>query len=302
VAGRVVGDYELLDEIGRGGMGVVHRARQAELDRLVALKELSTSTGADPREAERFVQEARVAADLNHPNIVVVHDYLHDGGTAYIAMEYFERGCLRPLVPSLTLAQSVGVFEGLLAGLVEAERIGIVHRDLKPENLLIAEHGGIKIGDFGLAKALSEGPAAGMTAAGMVVGTPSYMAPEQAMDAEIGPWTDLYSAGVIAYELLVGQVPFPSTGSAVSVLVKHVNEPPPPPRSLRPELDPELAGWVLWLLAKNPADRPANAEAAWLALEDIAIRLLGPEWRDQAVLPAAPPDAPPADEYVTYNP
>ncbi len=138
----------------------------------------------------------------------------------------------------------------------------------------------------------------------MVVGTPTYMAPEQATDSAIGPWTDLYAVGVIAYELLVGQVPFPTAGSAVSVLVKHVNEPPPPPRSLRPDLDPELAGWVLWLLAKSPTERPANAEAAWFALEDIGIRLLGPEWRDEAALPAAPPtpETPPPDEYVTYNP
>ena len=297
--GRVVGEYEILDEIGRGGMGVVHRARQAEPERIVALKELSTAGVTDPRYAERFLQEARVAAELNHPNIVIVHDYLHDGATAYIAMEYFERGCLRPLVPALTLAQLTGVLEGVFAGLAEAELAGIVHRDLKPENLLVAGHGGIKIGDFGLAKAATEGPAAGM-----VVGTPTYMAPEQATDSAIGPWTDLYAVGVIAYELLVGQVPFPTAGSAVSVLVKHVNEPPPPPRSLRPDLDPELAGWVLWLLAKSPTERPANAEAAWFALEDIAIRLLGPEWRDGTALAAAPPaqETPPPDEYVTYNP
>jgi serine/threonine-protein kinase len=265
-------------------MGVVYKARQEEPARTVAVKELVSSMSDDARLGERFIAEARTAAALSHPNIVIVHDYLDHGGSAYIVMEYFERGCLRPLVRSLTLAQFAGVFEGVLAGLAEAERLGIVHRDLKPENLLVSDIGEVKIGDFGLAKAVSEGPGGGLTVAGMVLGTPAYMAPEQAMDTSLGPWTDLYSAGVIAYELLVGQVPFPETGSQVSVLLKHVQELPPPPRALRPELDPELAGWLLWMLAKSPAERPANAEAAWLALEDIVLRILGARWREEAPL------------------
>jgi serine/threonine protein kinase len=301
MAGRMVGEYALLEELGRGGMGIVYKARQEEPARIVAVKELASTMSDDARLGERFIAEARTAAALSHPNIVIVHDYLDVGGSAYIVMEYFERGCLRPLVSSLTLAQLAGVFEGLLSALTEAERLGIVHRDLKPENLLVSDIGEVKIGDFGLAKAIAEGPGGGLTMAGMVLGTPAYMAPEQAMDTSLGPWTDLYSAGAIAYELLVGRVPFPEDGSQVSVLLKHVQEPPPPPRSLRPELDPELAGWVLWLLAKSPSERPANAEAAWVALEDIVLRLLGPRWREEAPLVAAspPPPDPPSEDYDT---
>lgn len=284
---RIVGRYEILREIGRGGMAVVYVARQSDLDRHVALKELSAFHSADPAFAERFLRESRVAGALNHPNIVTVHEYFEHEGTPYIAMEYLPRGSLRPLIGQLTLAQIGGVMEGLLAGLHHAACRDIVHRDLKPENLMITAEGRIKIGDFGIAKAYRQ-VATGqfLTATGTTVGTPAYMAPEQAMAKDIGPWTDLYSVGVIAYELLVGNVPFHDTETPVAILLRHVNDPIPPPRSVRPDLDPGLAEWLEALLAKAPSDRPASAEVAWDTLDENILRLLGPRWRREARLQA----------------
>ena len=230
---RSVGRYEILDEVGRGGMAIVFRARQVDLDRTVALKELSAFHASDPALAERFLRESRLAGSLSHPNIVTVHEYFEHDGTPYIAMEYIERGSLRPYVGRLSLAQVVGVVEGMLAGLAHAEAKGIVHRDIKPENVMVTEEGRVKIADFGIAKAGSGMTGQFLTATGTTIGTPAYMAPEQALGKDVGPWTDLYSLGVMAYEMLVGRLPFPDTESAMALLMKHVNDPVPPPRSAR---------------------------------------------------------------------
>jgi serine/threonine protein kinase len=284
---RTVGRYEILREIGRGGMAVVYVARQSDLDRHVALKELGAFHSADPAFAERFLRESRVAGALNHPNIVTVHEYFEHDGTPYIAMEYLPRGSLRPLIGQLSLAQIAGVMEGLLSGLSHAAARDIVHRDLKPENLMITAEGRIKIGDFGIAKAYRQ-VATGqfLTATGTTVGTPAYMAPEQAMAKDIGPWTDLYSVGVIAYELLVGNVPFHDTDAPVAILLRHVNDPIPPPRSINPDLDPGLAEWLEALLEKSPSDRTGSAEEAWDTLDENVLRILGPRWRREARLQA----------------
>src|SRR5919204_474226 len=219
---RTVGRYEILREIGRGGMAAVYLARQIDLDRQVALKELGAFHAADPAFAERFLRESRVAGSLSHPNIVTVHEYFEHEGTPFIAMEYLPRGSLRPLMNELGLAQVAGVMEALLAGLTHAAAHGIVHRDLKPENLMITAEGRMKIADFGIAKAVNQmQTGAFLTATGTTVGTPTYMAPEQAMAKDIGPWTDLYSVGVIAYELLVGQVPFHDTTTPMAILLRH---------------------------------------------------------------------------------
>jgi serine/threonine protein kinase len=146
---------------------------------------------------------------LTHANVVTVFDYFEQAGAPFIAMEYVERGSLRPYVGQMTPAQIGGVLEGLLAGLAAAEQRGVVHRDLKPENLMVTNDGAVKIADFGIAKATqASGTSAFMTATGHTIGTPAYMAPEQAMAKDIGPWTDLYSVGCIAYELLAGVPPF----------------------------------------------------------------------------------------------
>ena len=151
---RTIGRYEIVREVGRGATAVVHLARQTDLDRNVALKELAGLRAADPDAVERFLRESRMAGSLSHPNIVTVYEYFQHDATAFIAMEYFERGSLRPYVGRLGLEQVGGVLEGLLAGLAHAERRGIVHRDLKPENVMVTTEGSVKIADFGLAKTL----------------------------------------------------------------------------------------------------------------------------------------------------
>lgn len=201
-------------------------------------------------------------------------------------MEYLERGSLRPLVAGLKLAQATGVLEGLLAGLAHAQSRGIVHRDLKPENLMVTPEGSVKIADFGIAKAYNRLSTSQFhTRTGTTIGTPTYMAPEQATAKDVGPWTDLYATGVIAYELLVGQVPFLGTETPMSLLWRHVNDPVPPPQVIKPELDPALCQWIERMLAKAPADRPASAQAAWEELEEAVVAVLGPRWRRGARLP-----------------
>ncbi len=264
-------------------MAVVWLARQTDLDRMVALKELAPFHAADPAFAARFLRESRIAGSLNHPNIVTVHDYLESENVPFISMEYMEHGSLRPLVGQLTLAQVAYVLEGMLAALAYAESHGIVHRDLKPENVMVRADGQVKIADFGIAKAFNQASSTGFhTVTGTTVGTPAYMAPEQAMAKELGPWTDLYSTGVVAYELLVGQVPFSDTETPVAILLRHVNDPPPAPRSIRPDLDEGIEAWLLKMLAKNPADRFQHATDAWDAFEEIVVTVVGPRWRRDA--------------------
>ena len=277
-------------------MAVVYLARQLDLDRLVALKELETFRARDPSFGQRFLRESRLAGSLSHPNIVTVFDYFEADGSPYISMELAERGSLRPGVGKLSLPQILGVFEGVLAALAHAEVRHVVHRDLKPENVMISGEGHIKIADFGIAKAYDQIAATTgdfMTSTGTTVGTPTYMAPEQAMGTNIGPWTDLYSAGVMAYELMVGRLPFPAAATPMAMLLHHINDAPPAPRSINPDLHPELERWILALLAKTPEERTGSAAEAWETLEEFALEELGPRWRRQARLSeAAPPDAP----------
>ena len=280
-AGRHVGAYEIRREIARGGMAVVYEAYHAPLDRDVALKELAVTPIGNATIARRFALESHLVGGLSHPNVVTVFDCFESGGRSYIAMEYLERGSLRPLVGSLELPQIAGVLEGVLAGLAHAETRRIVHRDLKPENLLVTADGRVKIADFGIAKAYDDVPL-NLTATGTTIGTPSYMAPEQAMGHDVGPWTDLYAVGVIAFELLTRELPFKNNDW--SVLMQHVHDPVPAPRVVSPDLDERLESWLLALLEKDPARRPQSAVEAWEQLEDAVVALCGPVWRREARL------------------
>ena len=281
---NIVGRYEILREIGRGGMAVVYVARQPDLDRQVALKELSRFHAGSAEYAHRFLRESRMAGSLNHPNIVTVYEYFEHATMPYIAMEYVPRGSLRPYMKRLTLAQIAGVLEGVLAGLAHAEAAGIVHRDLKPENIMVTGDGRVKITDFGIARATQRAGTQYMTATGMTVGTPTYMAPEQAMAGDIGPWSDLYSVGVLTYELVVGHVPFHDTDAPMVILMRHVNERIPSALEVRPDVDPTLSEWIDSLLVKDPQQRVRHAVDAWESLEDIVVGLLGPLWRRDARL------------------
>src|ERR1044072_8261860 len=204
-----------------------------------------------------------MAGSFSHPNIVTVHDYFERGGSPYIAMEYLARGSLRPYVGPLSLEQVGGVLEDLLAGLAHASERGVVHRDLKPENLMVTDQGRTKIADFGIAKATSAATQmTNLTTAGSTLGTPRYMAPERALGQEIGPWSDLYAVGVIAFELLVGHTPFHENEEPVPVLMRQINAPIPRVDSLVPDVDPALADWIERLVAKSPDDRTCAASTA----------------------------------------
>ncbi|MEA2189044.1 MAG: calcium/calmodulin-dependent protein kinase, partial [Solirubrobacteraceae bacterium] len=206
---KTVGRYELLDPIGHGGMAVVYLARQTDLDRQVALKELRIlQSPDDPALAERFLREARMAGSMSHPNIVTVHEYFKHEGTPYIAMEYLQRGSLRPHVGRMTVAQIAGVLEGVLAALDHAEKCRIVHRDLKPENLLFRtpeDNADLLIADFGLSRIMDDEKFHVLTT---TCGTPGYMAPEIFNKTGHGKAVDIWAMGVITYFLLCGYTPF----------------------------------------------------------------------------------------------
>ena len=291
---RRIGRYEILRVIGRGSMATVYLARQIDLDRQVALKELTLFDGDDPEPARRMLREARLAGSLSHRNIVTVHDHLQIGGTPYIAMEYVAGGSLRSRVGRLSLPQIGGVLEGVLGGLAHAERHRVVHRDLKPENVLVTTEGWVKIADFGIAKATGGARStASLTAAGTTLGAPRYMAPERAMGQDVGPWSDLYSVGVMVFELLVGRTPFHETTAPMEILMRQVNDPVPPVASLVPGTDPALSGWVQHLLEKDPARRLRSAATAWDELDEILRDQLGTLWIRDALLVA--PSAAPAE-------
>jgi serine/threonine protein kinase len=282
---RTVGRYELVEEAGRGGMAVVYLARQVDLERWVALKELSAFHASDSSWAQRFVLESRVAGSLAHPNIVTVYDFFEWQGTPYIAMEFAERGSLRPYVTVMNMAQIGGVLCDVLAGLEHAHQRGIIHRDVKPENILVTADGQVKVADFGVAKATSlMTQAAFRTATGITVGTPGYMAPEQAMATDLGPWTDLYSVGCIAYELSIGSPPFADSADGLELLLRHVHEPIPSVRAINPDIDVRISAWIDALLVKDPAARIRSAELAQDTLETILISAIGPRWRRDARL------------------
>jgi serine/threonine protein kinase len=271
-------------------MAVVYLARQLDLDRSVALKELAGLHAADATAMSRFLLEARLAGSLNHSNIVTVYEYFEHDGIPYIAMEFLPRGSVRPLVGLLALAHVIGVLDGILAGLAHADEHRIVHRDLKPENVMCADDGSVKIADFGIAKAHDEIAiaTANLTPAGEFVGAPAYVSPEQVLGAAATAASDLYAVGVIAFELLTGEVPF-AGGAASALLIRKVNERPPLLRLRRPDLDRGLVDWVDHLLEREPGKRPSDPHKVRELLEDVAERVIGPRWRREAALPVGPP-------------
>jgi len=274
---RTVGRYELIDVVGRGGAAIVYRARQTDLGRDVALKRLVDLHGNTDL-VQRFLREAQLAGGLAHPNIVPVYEYLEHEGDAYIAMELLPHGSLRAYVGHLSFDQIGGVLEGILSALAyAADRL--VHRDVKPENVLVAADGRVKLADFGVARAIGAAAHASLTTADGIIGSTAYMAPEQASGGAIGPWTDLFATGVVAYELLVGERPYPPGGSATEGLAQLVSAPIRPPRQVKPDLDRGLAAWLEQMLRRDPADRIHSASLAWDELEGHLIRLRGERWR-----------------------
>jgi len=261
------GRYRLTAELGRGAMGTVYRARDQMLDRDVAVK--VTAPGLfDAEGTARFLREAKAVARLNHPNIVTLHDVAEDGGTPFLVLEVVEGGSLRDVLP-VDPATAVEIGRQLCRALAHAHDRGVVHRDLKPENVLFARREpavALKLMDFGLSSAQG---ASRLTRDGMVLGTLAYLAPEQALAKEVDGRADLYSLGVLLYELVTGRVPFRG-GSPQAIIAQHLNASPEPPRSHNPRVPAALETLILRLLEKDPAARPAGAAATLAMLDALA--------------------------------
>ncbi|MBN2578004.1 MAG: serine/threonine protein kinase [Pirellulales bacterium] len=259
---RDFGRYELLSEIGRGGMGVVYQARQKELDRTVALKMILASHLASPDQVKRFQSEARAAARLRHSNIVQIHEVGQLNGQDFFSMEYIEGESLAERIARGPIDQKAAVrIVAAVARAVEyLHQQGIVHRDLKPSNVLLDREDTPYLTDFGLAKAIFGGD--DLTATGVIAGTPSYMAPEQAAGrrGQVGPATDVYSLGVILYELLTGRPPFRAE-TPVDTLLEVLSGDPPLPRRLNPKIPMALELICLKCLQKSPEERYPSAAA-----------------------------------------
>ena len=255
LAGRTLGSYQITEELGRGGMAIVYRAYQPSLNRYVAIKVLPPQLSFDQQFVDRFQREARAAANLRHPNIVVIHDVGHHDGTYYIVMEYLEGRTLKELVEQtgpLPPQRAARIVEQIAAALDYAHQRGFVHRDVKPANVFVGEGDRVTLTDFGIAKAASE--TEHLTRTGTLMGTPEYMSPEQAEGGAVDHRTDLYALGVVLYQMLVGQVPFRGT-TPHAVLHDVIYEAPPRPRQVYPNVSPALEPVVLKAIAKQPDDR-----------------------------------------------
>ncbi len=263
--GRTLGKYQIIEELGRGGMGAVFRAVDPTLQRDVAIKVLAPHLAWDEECVRRFLREAHLAARLRHPGIVTIHDVGHEGEWYYIVMQYLEGESLSKLLRDrgpLPPERLLPILEQLAAALDYVHQQGLVHRDVKPANVIVGPSGHVTLTDLGIAKALAESR---ITATGTTLGTPSYMAPEQITAGEVGPWTDLYALGVIAYECLVGKPPF-AGDTTPAVLHKVVYEDPPDIAELRPDLPREVSVVLRRALAKGPTARFPSADLLVRAL------------------------------------
>lgn len=252
------GRYEVLSSLGEGGMGAVFRARDRELDDEVALKVLKPPSSEGESLTEILRQEIKLARMITHVNVVRVHDFGEAHGLLFLTMEYVPGTTLRELLdgqPGLGLTPALQIAKQICRGLTAVHKAGIVHGDLKPQNVMVMGNGVVKLMDFGVARA---GAAGGVSSAAPIAGTPLYMSPEQARGAELDERSDLYSAGVVLFELFTGQPPF-RDGDSEEIMRAHLDEPPPNPRSLRPELPESLTGIILACLDKSRLRRPDSA-------------------------------------------
>lgn len=276
--GQRLGRYEIEEEIGRGGMARVYRATDTSLRRTVALKVLAPQLAVDPEFAHRFEREAVTAANLRHPNIVGIYDVGEQDGVSYIAMEYVRGRSLHAIIEergALGLGLAVGVVEAVASALDYAHTQGAVHRDVKPQNIMIDTDGRVLLTDFGIAQPPEDDTRRErLTRTGVFMGTPEYISPEQASAERVNGRSDLYSLGIVTYEMITGAVPF--SGSTLQIIVAHVQHEPPPPSSFAPELPREIDRVLARILAKQPADRFGSGAAFTSALRIVARKNLIP--------------------------
>src|SRR5204863_960614 len=282
------GRYRIVRKLGTGGMANVYLAEDEVLGRRVAIKILNDRHAGDDQFVERFRREAKNAASLSHPNIVSIYDRGEAEGTYYIAMEYLDGRSLKEMITArgpAPIPVAVDYARQILSALRIAHRQGLVHRDIKPHNVLVDGEGRVKVTDFGIARA---GPSQ-MTEEGSIIGTAQYLSPEQAQGAPVTPASDLYSVGIVLYELLTGSVPF-SGDTPVELAMKHLSKVPESPSHLRPEVPRDLDLVVMRALAKSPEERYTTAEEMDADLVRIARGVaISPETEEAATAIIARP-------------
>jgi serine/threonine protein kinase len=306
--GQMLGQYRIVEPLGRGGMATVFKALQPSLGRHVAVKVLPPYYAHEPGFAQRFTREARAVAQLEHPHILPVYDFGQQGDYSYIVLKYVPAGTLKDRIDAgpLALAQATDIVCQIAEALDYAHQRGIIHRDVKPSNVLMDQGRWCLLTDFGLAR-MVEGSTQ-LTASGVGVGTPDYMAPEQGQGRTVDRRADIYSLGVVLFEMLTGQVPY-NAETPMAVVLKHITDPLPMPRSLDPTIPESVEGVILKALAKEPDDRYAAAGEMAAALRDalrataLGVPAQADAWPETAPMPpqetleleeAAPPlPAPP---------
>src|SRR5258707_906108 len=256
--GSKLGPYELIEEIGHGGMATVYRAYQPSMDRYVAIKVIRNAIRQDTKSLDRFTREARLVAKLEHPHILPVHDYDAKSDPPYIVMRYLPTGTLKDIMEraQLPFGEIAFLMSQITSALDYAHRQGVVHRDIKPSNIMIDSDGNAFLTDFGIARIVEA--AEGLTASGAAIGTPGYMAPEQGVGNPVDARADIYSLGVMLYEMLSGKMPF-SAETPMGVILKHINDPVPEITLENPNLPPAVNALLQKAMAKNPDDRYATA-------------------------------------------
>jgi tRNA A-37 threonylcarbamoyl transferase component Bud32 len=264
LTGGTLGRYNILEAVGRGGMATVFRAFDSQLGRVVALKVMPSFRAEEPAFLERFRNEARAVAQLSHPNILRVHDFGEDKGFTYLVMEFLTGGTIKDLLNRrLTLSETLSLLAPLADALDYAHANGVVHRDIKSSNIMLDANGNSVLTDFGLARIMRRTES--LTREGLVIGTAEYMSPEQALGRPVDRRSDIYSLGVVAYQMMLGRTPF-KADTPHDTLMSHIHQPAPAPRTIDASVDPVLEAALLKALAKDPADRYRSASEMVRAL------------------------------------
>ncbi|HSD64381.1 MAG TPA: protein kinase [Ignavibacteriaceae bacterium] len=259
MVGQTVLHYEILEELGKGGMGEVYKAKDTKLDRFVALKFLPTQITSTVDEKARFIQEAKAASSMNHPNVCTIHDIQELDGQLFIVMEFVDGITLRENKQRLSEKRIIEIAAQIADGLGAAHEKGIVHRDIKPENIMLRKDGIVQIMDFGLAKLYTSGNVSRLTKAGTTMGTMGYMSPEQVQGLEVDHRTDIFSLGVVLYEMFAGESPFKGIHET-AIMYEIVNVDPPPVSTVKPEIDPALDEIISECLEKDKDERCQSAK------------------------------------------
>lgn len=302
--GQMLGPYRIINQVGQGGMATVYKAYQPSMDRNVAIKVLPSRLAESQEFIQRFQQEARIIAKLEHPHILPVFDYGESDGVTYFIMRYLDAGTLADRMEKgrpLPLNEIDHLFTQLAEALSYAHGFGIIHRDLKPSNALIDSQGNLFLTDFGIAKLL-ENASPRLTQTDAIMGTPAYISPEQAQSSKVDQRSDIYSLGIILYEMVTGRVPFVAE-TPLAVLLKHVGDRLPPPSSIKPDVPEAIEQVVLKSLAKHPGDRYSTVAEFLAAWKDAyAEARSAPRSAATHNVPSTSPVVPPASPLRTPAP